>query len=1726
MAMNPVETTKRIENDYQNYLKSILKIKNEDLTQKAYSALKNNNFIKGPFLEATPPFVSGATLEQLIQEGVACTEFRALEKSAETNRPLYIHQEQSFRKIVSEQRNLIVATGTGSGKTECFLYPIFNELMKEKKAGSLNPGVRALLLYPMNALANDQIKRLRSLLEGYPEITFGRYTGETINSEAKALEVYRAKKEQEFRTQDKIKGIDYTDSDLNPAKNELISRETMRNTPPNILLTNYAMLEYLLLRPDDTTLFDGDLAQNWKFIVLDEAHTYKGANGTEISLLLSRLKERILRGEQKHLQCIATSATLGSSEALPELADFAANIFGEEFKVDDIITSQRKKRVLDHSMVKYSLEQYREMKRKAREIRDDADAGEYLYNSLVKDDRIIGLLNALELKPKEFSKVASLIFSDYESKNEQAEALMLLIELGSRAKQNENSSALIPARYHLFVRALEGFYVSLYPDHKVYLDRKEYIQAGEYKIPVFELANCQSCGQEYIIGKTKDGYLKQPTEGDHLEYYMLTNELMPAEEIDTDSDDEVFEAADVKKVEPFELCTACGKITRAGVKRKHSCCDHPGNNKLIKVLKLSGAHREVNTCASCGAVGSAKIKRFLTANQPATFVIASSLYSMIPPNKITLKKTKSPNDDFFESDEVADKEERDQEFYDESGRKLLVFSDNRQEAAFFAAYMDSKYNQVMWRKLMIRELKNRNEPMYLDDFLQILVKRAKDAGLFPDELTYTDKEILAGIYLMKEFMGFERNQGLENSGYIRFMPEPFPKKLSGRWGFTGDELTDLCYSFMDTLRFNGATSYPENIDPEREEFFPRNRNIYFRGIEGGSFKTSKIISFLPVGGSNNRRIDFLRKILESRGMDRVDSKKEAEEILKSVYDNILTRFGPKGPFEELPAGNNGVLNRLNYKKWKIEYIKSDETVYRCDRCGKSTTHNILNICPEFRCSGKLEEIKAENYRDDPYTTSLYEDEKLLPMISKEHTGQLSKDAAGSTQSKFEAGQINILSCTTTFEMGVDVGQLEAIFLRNVPPETANYVQRAGRAGRRTSSTAFSVTFARRNSHDLSYFQDPAEMISGKIKSPYIETSNEKIAARHVNSIVLAWFFRLNNETRKYFTGKVKAIVGESTETDLVQALTDELKKRPPELMDSIEQVLSPDLMEKLKIKDWDFVDRLIGEDGSLTQAVHDKQDELDFLNEMYTERMAKREYTNDLRMLINTFESQPAINFMASGGVIPKYGFPVDVVNLDVLNNTLDAKSVDLSRDLKLAISEYAPGSEIIAAGKVWTSHSLNRVRDKEWPTYRFYECPECKKTTFPDSLTTLEEKTEELSPVCSCGAMMRAKKMVIPIFGFSTSFVEKPKIVRDSKPRRFYPTKVQFGGFDEMDHFEKQEVREDEVLIGRHIIKAKYAPQGKLVVMNRGAGGGGMFICPFCGFAKTFPNEFRHKNKAGKECFNERAVNASLGHIFRSDVLRLQLPNKTFRELDGKDQWITLLYAILEGASDTLGISRDDINGCIDYSEVDPVLILFDENPGGAGHVKRIYNQLNAVLKAAYQRVDGHCNCGPETSCYGCLRNYSNQLEHDRLSRGLAKEYLEWMLLGKSPTAIDESHAAVEEQQPTETSPQEPSISKEWLNTLKMLMRPEEDLTYRTVLDLIHRGVDQVPDEIGYELTSADYGVLGYEAEMVWKDRKVAFLANEDPVLLPEAVNAFSKDGWKVFTPDADLELLVKELM
>lgn len=1606
MSLNPLKVTQSISQRYMRYLKTTFQINDPDLAALFKATVEEHEFVKGPILEATPPFRKGCTLRHLIDEGILSPRFESLNQNLlPLDRPLYLHQERAIRRTVGEGRNLVVATGTGSGKTEIFIVTILNTLFRQQESGLLNPGVRALLLYPMNALVNDQLKRLRQLLKSCPEIIFGRYTGETREKQLDAEENYK-----------KIHGSD-------PLPNERISREKMRETPPHILLTNYAMLEYLLLRPRDNVFFDGEFSRNWRFIVLDEAHTYTGAKGIEMAMLLRRLKDRVVRSEPGQLQCIATSATLGGGEEdYPAVARYAAQLCSEDFGMEDVISAEREAipdihgwgspdpvvyqawrdifvagrqevQALYEAGMRHAVPQ--EVLDEARRRAGD-NAHAFLFHVLEGDERLLWLRRHLADGPDEFDKICQQLC---DGTLLDTEAIVSLVEIAGMARLRPSEASLLSARYHLFARAVEGAYLQFFPDRKLYLEPAKSVEVGGHEYPIFELGTCRYCGVPYLLGKTEtiggQTFFRQnvlPYYEDEMpdKHFLLVSSVLP--ESDNEDDEvEIGTRASIKG-EQYILCGRCGSLDRATrVKPTCSC----GDEYQILLIRISYSGTTLHKCPVCTHLspGMPVASRFVMGRDAIPSVLATAIYQELP-DRMERDRTELENQPAnpwtpVKAPSVAGSG---------SKRNLLVFSDSRQDAAYFAPYLSQTYDKIARRSLIVQVIRENADRILKNQWRVIdcaspLLEKVRDIGLLPE---YTPEERSREIlrWLMYEFTSGSIQGSLEELGLCGFRlvkPDgwvPPAPLLYEPWNLSEEETWVLFQVLLDSFRKSGALRFPDGISPTEDFFQPRNFQFYFR--ESGSSQRDHILSWLPKSGYSNTRLDYLTRIAK-RGASSI-SDEDCRIALKGIWQ-FLAPGGDSifsGYFVQDHLGKEGVGTLMEPKRWEITspLIEPDTQWHLCDRCKRLTLYNIRGVCPTYRCEGTLHPVDPGKLRSENHYRVLYTETKPVPMRAKEHTAQLSTEAATELQQDFLDGKVNILSCSTTFELGVDVGELEVVFMRNMPPTAANYIQRAGRAGRRTDSTAFVTTFCQRRSHDLSYFKDPMPFVKGVIRPPFFEIQNEKIVKRHLFATAIAAFWRKYPDTFRDVGG---FFFNESL--DVPATLHTYLREHPADLGDALQRITPAGLHTTIDLGGWGFIEDLYYEDddhpekGLMTKAASIVREDVRGLKEVSNELYAKGQRVDAIGYLIRTIRTRPIIDFLSTHNIIPKYGFPVDVVELQVLHTSEAARSLDLQRDLKIALSEYAPGSQVVAAGSIWESQYIKRNPQRSWITYDYVICDTCHRYH-----RELSELGKEFVTCEACKGDLRNSRhrgtFIIPEFGFMTGKSE-PKRVSDKRPRKTYSTRAYFSG----DCFAEKDLEVS--LSGGVTLKAESASHGRLAIVNNG-NGQHFRVCERCGYAipgfERIPNS--HQTAFGKNC-NGSFRSYDLGHEYLTDILKLE-----FVGYSNTDQnfWLSLLYALLDGLSTSLGVNRDDLDGVL-YPGRDklnePALILFDSVPGGAGHVKRAIEQeeaLRSVLKAAYRKMKA-CTCGAEqghASCYGCLRNYQNQFCHEKLDRRIVIDFFE----------------------------------------------------------------------------------------------------------------------------------------
>ena len=1015
MGLNPLKASENIIEKYLRYIETTFYIDDKEYMKQFQDFLAEPyHFAKGPFLDFADSFESGNSIQDLILEGILSEEFAALYRRTPNllSRALYKHQEMAIRNV-KMGRNIVVTTGTGSGKTEAFLIPIINYLMGQKESNELNDGVRALIIYPMNALANDQMKRMRELFNDYPDITFGAYTGETEQDDRRALSKYMS-----------------LNNGLKPIQNEMISRDQMKDKPPHIFITNYAMLEYLLLRPDDNVFFSGDYSDNWKFIVLDEAHTYTGATGIEVSMLLRRLRHTL--NSHKPIQFILTSATLGDEKDNDEICDFASRLCtGEIFNKDSIVRASRYKLfdqvgAIDYpSKIYHSLNEmlvngvpisdFEELIRGYNTgFKSSADCiPELLYDILVKDNFYYKMREVLSQEPITIDKIAEQLSADPND----------LVDFVAVARKAEkNSIMLLDARYHMFVRALEGAYVTLgiQKDLSITPRDKTYIAGQEYKS--FKISVCQFCGHIYLEAKILEGYLVQKKENERNNqnhFYMLRDEVQEPQIVDEDmipDDDE----------DVYILCGKCGKIEKMNLLNGKMCdC---GKENFVSVLEIKPKNLILNKCSACGLINTqgTVLRGFYLGQEAAASVIGSSLYEEIPCEEIQVTEvTHEFDDDFFGHSSIETSVVKDV-LKKRVEKQLLVFSDSRQEAAFFASYFDFTYNNILRRRLFIEALKDlgQNSTRDTSEYIDISTAANRLAALFEQHKILDSTESLKEAWktILYEISSNDRNS-LEGLGLVSFEYQSWD--LPKLQYYEGKDVAVIQRVLANSFKRDCMFEFPlskEMLKADKEYYSYKGSELAMSLIKSET-KNIYCKAWIPSKGSN-ARFNYIKKT--TLGAEKKEIVKFLENMWLRVFSEKDKYFGGlviKKPNEYV----------MDISKFKIRAsFVHDMVWYICNKCGKVTVNNINDKCPANRCDGTLKICHFDNDFSNNHYRKQYLELDIFPMRVKEHTAQLSPETAKKYQEMFIRKEINVLSCSTTFEMGVDVGELETVFMKNMP----------------------------------------------------------------------------------------------------------------------------------------------------------------------------------------------------------------------------------------------------------------------------------------------------------------------------------------------------------------------------------------------------------------------------------------------------------------------------------------------------------------------------------------------------------------------------------------------------------------------------------------------------------------------------------------------------------------------
>lgn len=1626
-----------------DYIKSQYFGENELLLGAANDLLSQEGGIfQKPFIESTPSY-------EKIEDGIAKADVsldtkiffeKLIEKKLGVFKTPFKHQIDSLEGF-EKGKNLFVSTGTGSGKTECFMWPIIDKLYSEAKNRPYSwkkRGVRTLIIYPMNALVSDQIARLRSIIgdsqNDFKNIflastsgrrpQFGMYTGRTpypgekIDKKTNHLiaQSYRNSflidpsltPEEQIQKKKDIEGlvkvhkypsknmpafVEALENDCvsgydNSLDAELLLRFEMQATTPDILITNYSMLEYMLTRPVEAKIFEN--TKNWLrldesnklLIVIDEAHMYSGASGGEVALLIKRLFSRIGVSSNK-VQFILTSASMPSEneEDHKAIRSFAQDLTGCPAETFLFLTGDRKtvdwtkKISLDvDSLANLSLETgvlTEDSIRSnilvfAKQIYGISEIGTqptlWLYQNLPSYEPFVKLYSLCKGDAISYHALLHEIMGRCDEKASQA--LDNLLSIATLAK-DEDGNSLFPARMHSFFRGLNGVYACINPkcnhehsgDHvqlgALFTEQQNHCPYCSSK--VYELINDRRCGALYL-----KGYVEEDKISDESFYFWAKKGL--------DQEGKFVEYPLYLVPEGFDVQQR-PKNTRVAyldVKSGKVYLRQIEGADQIKVLLSDKKAEDDNRysfskCPKCG-----KEFRLFSLSD---FRVKGNLpfYSIVKAEFEAQPMREIPN-----------------KFIPNGGKKVLLFSDSRQGAAVLARDMTKVADTDSFRKtiyLAMQKLYMNQETefsmsMLYTAFLEVCEENnlrffyGQDLDKFEE-----DKATVARITQRWRLHG-RKIDYLTLSQSVNA-----PKQM-----YQADLLELFCSPMINFLNLGLGYIVPKDDAMEDCMDFLENEvadEAEFEKI----FLSFLYRSFIDSFSFDNRMSEQTRRLVKYIKGNRYGFPKpkpyysdsviaKHPDSYEKIYGKIVQVF-----YARAETDPNYFLN-LDMVKIKLD--PQGKKWCHCRTCGAILPFSYEGHC--LSCDSNDIEIKdCDQFSQiDYWRKPIFAKGTIKSLNTEEHSAQLSlKDQKIQTWAKTEdyemrfqdvnvekegSAPIDILSCTTTMEVGIDIGSLTAIGLRNVPPLRENYQQRAGRAGRRGTSLSTVVTYAQGGPHDSYYFAHPEQIIRGKPRRPWIDVHNQKLIDRHFDLIVLTNFFL--SQKKSFYDCSVG-----------------DFKNDLPELMDFLDNY-------SLSKEDVSFL--FLGEPLAVLK-----------------ENM-KRAIDDCMGSVGEADEKKDIFSVFFEKGFLPTYSFPLDVVDFSIFDKDGDVL-LSPQRSLDIAINEYAPGRTIVVDKKTYKSGGL-------------YSPVPCKNSDFgsPASEYFKPENGHLFklymcdNPLCGWFGREKPKDGLCPFCGQKISEENTKEMV---KPWGFAPLNAK--DIPESEAVSDLTYSDDPCYSATPSgslnstqysnIKVADADGQEIIVLNEGHDGEGFDICTKCGAARPHNDlkTLKEENIDAPYYQGDRRAHCDhpnvaqglfLGTSFLTDLFFVQI------ELD--DSKITKNDLILKSASYTLAESmRLSASRILDVEYNDICvgtrlrksstkrfvdIYFYDSLSSGAGYATQIHNYLKDIIEDAMLTL--------KTPGIRDLCNFWNQKNQYLFNKDVALDLLLWATSGKLPAPYSDS--------------------------------------------------------------------------------------------------------------------------
>lgn len=1624
---DPIKIFADIRNAYLKYINSGLPFSRKEYDKERDKLMEEAGTIcQPPIIELVTKYHEKASLRDFcITEGVSqeLNDFvntGLFTNSGNQERKLYDHQYDALKEAHINRKHIVVTTGTGSGKTECFLLPIFADLVKESKTWgeSRSRAMRAMILYPLNALAEDQMIRLRKALnsrkkEGEGALDwldknrnghrfyFGRYTGATPVSGTKEKSKSRLLEEKKQLIKDWNAAKNSHNEDLlyhipcmEQDSAEMWDRFSMQDNAPDILITNYSMLNVMLMRENEADIFSDtkkwlqEDASNVFHLVIDELHTYRGTAGTEVAYLLRVLLDRLgLSPDSPQVQYLATSASLEENQQSIEFLSAFFGIDKETFKDKFCVLSNPPQPPVTKPNIDlpvWELVRYNES-----EDSDNNDS-ELLhalrcndFYEITQKYKLLDWLRYALSTSKGIIPKDVVILGDAFDIEERYKLSVTSSVIKIICKSIKGNAAIAPLRAHFFFRNVSGLWACSDPKcssiHKNYQfnDRKV---GAFYKRPrnicscgmrVLELLVCENCGDVFLggykINSNGKSYLsvEKPISNDFASYCVLWR----------------GEAESKDGWRRVSYNPATGEVYN----------DIDGDYSLHEQMSDLDT-KFPSKCPQCEVAYMIKdsnsitpIRHHSTGLQKVNQILADSLVR-------TMKNAKETN------------------------TKVVLFSDSRQSAAKLSAGIELDHFRDVLRWAILNALSGSDEAIsFLRKFRETSSPSKEDVAMFM-ELSANDT-----YREYTQIIQFEKNQWatedqikkldafLQVSSGLRIgniEDEVFEKILSLGMNPAGPKPScsenPLAGIWSDLYDF-GTLKLKDNPSDSKRNFDERihlyNKIEQLGSIfsnKSGSFEELKLGYLAPtnsIGDPIMRELvcSVIRILGEKKRISGFPSKypptdsfpKAVRSLIKAVYSRRDKAF-VDSVIDELHdiLRSYGIIDRsvTLLTGDGLSFIKASagSPYWVCPRCKTTHMHHSNGIC--ISCFHKLEEpmiLTEEKIKnpDDYYLTLLNSTGNVYRLHCEEMTGQTTKADSRKRQRLFQeiflqtenpiVDGIDLLSVTTTMEAGVDIGSLSAVMMGNVPPQRFNYQQRVGRAGRRGNPLSIALTVARSLSHDQTNFQEYNRMVSDKPKDPYLEVRTQEIAERIIFKEILYDALKRNSGSMDNVHGNFGSV-------------------------DAWEQ--NKQIVEDWLLENEDEVKRIIAFVTKGTEITErQKNDIYNFVYEHLVDRISEIASSDD-------FTQEFLSERLANAGLLPMFGFPTRTRNLYLSEPLkLPAENV-VSRDIDMALNSFAPGHEIVKDKKVYRAvgvvdyeynksnhtiqakyNSLNKYR------HPLHRCNNCGYSTISDDGGNCPVCSNELEEVKICSPL-----------GFCVDY--------NVKPEDFNGSYDWYSPNSDIKLDCEQSLEECPQVANMNIRNNTVPSQGLVHLVNDNNGDlyslgknqRGIYVSK-----DAYPEEIRQTMQLeyeSKYAFisskTTGVLTLSIANV-REDICLSPVYNENPNSFAVRAAFLSWGYLVRKAISSYLDIDSSELN--VGFYIVPTTkkaeVFLVESLENGAGYCNYLsgkkYKEVpeQAIISPLIEGGELYSQLtstsheeGCTSSCYDCIRDYSNQSVHQLL--------------------------------------------------------------------------------------------------------------------------------------------------